>query len=106
VGIVENIDCAGFRAGELGRLGDYCGEDVFKIDRRIYRLADFAQCLQLLDGAGQLVCARTQFVEQSDIFNRDHRLVGEGLSQLDLLVGKGPDFGAGQHHHPDRLALP
>jgi hypothetical protein len=37
-----------------------------------------------------LVCPRTQFVEQSDIFNRDHRLVGESLSQLDLLDSEGP----------------
>jgi hypothetical protein len=74
----------------LGRLGDYCGEDGFKIDRRIYRLADFTQCLQLLDGVGQLVCARAQFVEQPDIFNRNHRLVSEGLSQLNLLISERP----------------
>jgi hypothetical protein len=43
VGIVEIIDCTGFRAGELGRLGDYCGEDGFKIDRRIYRLRNLAE---------------------------------------------------------------
>ena len=46
------------------------------------------------------------FIEQPHVLDRDYGLVGEGGYQLDLLVGKGPDLGAGQHHHADRVALP
>jgi ubiquinone/menaquinone biosynthesis C-methylase UbiE len=31
----------------------------------------------------------TQFVEQARVLDGDYRLIGEGLSQLDLLVGEG-----------------
>ena len=33
----------------------------------------------------------SQLLEQPDVLDRDHRLVGEGLQQLDLLVGERPD---------------
>src|SRR5215207_3047062 len=32
---------------------------------------------------------RLQFVEQTHVFDRNHRLVGKGRGQLDLLVGEG-----------------
>ena len=33
-------------------------------------------------------------VEQPNVFDRDHRLIGESVDQLDLLVRKGLHFGA------------
>ena len=41
----------------------------------------------LLQRLGQLACARLHLVEQPHVLDRDHRLVGEGLDQLDLLFG-------------------
>src|SRR5262249_14794345 len=39
-------------------------------------------------------------VEQPHVLDRDHRLVGKGLDQLDLLVGKGLEFGLQHHDNP------
>ena len=43
----------------------------------------------LLQRLAQFRGARLHLVEQADILDGDHRLVGEGLDQLDLLVVKG-----------------
>ena len=40
--------------------------------------------------------ARLHLVEQPHVLDRDHRLVGEGREQLDLLVGERLNLGAGQ----------
>ncbi len=44
----------------------------------------------------ELVGARLHLVEQPHVLDRDHRLVGKGLDQLDLLGGKRPHLGARQ----------
>ena len=36
----------------------------------------------------KIACARLHLVEQPHVLDRDHRLVGEGLDQIDLFVGK------------------
>ena len=46
----------------------------------------------LLQRLGKLARARLHLVEQPHILDRDHRLVGEGRDQLDLLVGERPTF--------------
>ena len=48
----------------------------------------------LLQRLGELARARLHLVEQPRVLDRDHGLVGEGLDQLDLLVGKGPHLRA------------
>src|SRR5262249_1322914 len=45
-------------------------------------------------------------LEQSHVLDRDHRLVGEGGDQLDLLVGKRPHLGATNHENANGLVLP
>ena len=56
------------------------------------RARDHAQHLGgrglLLQRLGQLARARLHLVEQPHVLDRDHRLVGEGGHQLDLLVGE------------------
>ena len=42
------------------------------------------------------------FVEQPHVLDRDHRLVGEGLDQLDLLIGERPHFRTRQYDHANR----
>ena len=44
----------------------------------------------LLQRLGQLARARLHLVEQPHVLDRDHRLVGEGRDQFDLLVGERP----------------
>jgi hypothetical protein len=43
-------------------------------------------------------CARLHFVEQTDIRDRDHRLVGEDFNELDLVFAERLDSLAGQEH--------
>src|SRR5262249_15010577 len=53
-----------------------------------------------------LTRACLHLVEQPHVFDGNHRLIGEGLDQLDLLVGERPHVGAGeaQHAYWDALA--
>ena len=44
--------------------------------------------------------ARLHLIEQSRVLNRDHGLVGEGLDELDLLVGERLDGGRGKQITP------
>ena len=38
----------------------------------------------------EVAVARLELLEQADVFDRDHRLVGEGFQELDLTLGKRP----------------
>ena len=87
--IVEDIDRASLGAGELHRLGDDGGEHGLEIERRVHRLRHFAERAQFADRAAKLIGALAQFVQQPRVLDRDDRLVGEVLDQLDLLVGEG-----------------
>ena len=49
-----------------------------------------SRCL-LLQGFAEIAGALAQFVEQPHVLDGDHRLVGEGAHQLNLLVGEGLD---------------
>ena len=51
---------------------------------------NLAERAQFLDRLRELARARLHLVEQPHILDRDHRLVGEGGDQLDLLVGEWP----------------
>src|SRR5215468_7676247 len=55
------------------------GDDVKHLARRSLMFESF----------GQLALLRLHLVEQPHVLDRDHRLVGEGLEQLDLLRTKG-----------------
>ena len=59
----------------------------------------------MLARLGELTALVLDFVEQPHVLDRDCGLVGEGLNQLDLLVGEGAHLGAGQGEHADRHAL-
>ena len=54
---------------------------------------DLAGRRLLLQRLGEVAVARLQLLEQADVLDRDHRLVGEGLEQLDLPVGNGSGLG-------------
>ena len=63
-------------------------EHRLEVERRAHRLTDFAQRLELADRLRELGGARLQFHEQSDVLDRDHRLIGERLQQCDLVFRK------------------
>jgi hypothetical protein len=53
------------------------------------------QCLR------QFARARLHLVKQPHVLDRDHRLVGEGGGELDLLGGERPNSAALQDHDAD-----
>jgi len=53
----------------------------------------------------QLACARLQRIEQPDVLNRDHRLVGDGGSQLDFAFSKWLECLPQHGQHADRNAF-
>src|SRR5262249_41732922 len=103
--LVENVDGTGLRARKLDCLGDDRGQHGLKIEGGVDRLADLAERLQLFDRVREFACARLHLVEQPHVLDRDHRLVGEGGHQFDLLVAKGSDLRAEQRHYADGLAF-
>ena len=63
------------------------------------------------DNPQNLSCSRlllqrlSRFIEHPRIFDCDHSLVGEGLEQRDLLVGKRINFGTSKLNRSDRYPL-
>src|SRR4029453_13256503 len=53
----------------------------------------------------QLLGASLHLVEQSHVLDHDHRLVGEGGRQLDLLVGEWAHRTPGKHDDADGISL-
>jgi hypothetical protein len=100
--LIENIDRARFGAGKLRRLGDDSIEHGLQVERRVDRLGHLAERTQLPDRAREIGRARLHFVEQPHVLDRDHRLVGEGTDQLDLLFGERLDDRAHQSDDPHR----
>ena len=76
--------------GELAKRGE-----LLRLHQAILRGA------QVLERGGQFARAPLHLVEQAHVLDRDHRLVGEGLDQLDLLVGERPHGFTLQNDHPD-----
>ncbi len=59
----------------------------------------------LLQGFAELAAARLHLLEQAHVLNRDDRLVGEGLEQLDLSSGKASSLYFRHGDRADRLAV-
>ena len=59
----------------------------------------------LLEGLGEGPVADLQLLEQPDVLDRDHRLVGEGLEEHDLAVGEALIGGAAKLDGAERHAL-
>ena len=77
---------------DIGRRGCDHAEDVAAtglVSQRLREVAGF----------------RLHLVEQSDVFDRDHRLDGEGLDQLDLPVGERPHGATQQRQRANRMTF-
>ncbi len=53
----------------------------------------------------ELAALVLDLVEQADVFDRDHRLVGEGLNELDLLVRERAHRGSRQRNRAEDVVL-
>ena len=60
----------------------------------------------LLQRLGEIARARLHFFEQARVLDGDHRLVGEGLHEVDHSRRKRPSFVANEHDHADDFAVP
>src|SRR5215204_6376443 len=82
-------------------------EDGLQSSRRCADDAqDFRRSHLLFERLLQLARTRLNFLEQSDVLDRDHRLIREGLDELDLVCGEGPNGASSKRDHADRLSLP
>ena len=96
-----------FFGAEAGGIGDHhFGQADDGVKRGAQLVAHAGDELRLvLAGLRQLPVLILDFVEQPHVLDRNRRLVGEGLDQLDLLIAKWPHLGTRQRHDPDRGAL-
>ena len=82
-----------FRRVAIDVVEDEFGITEDGVERGAQLVAHIGEELRfVLARLGELPALVLDFVEQPHILNRDHRLVGEGLHQLDLLVGEWSHF--------------
>ena len=62
-------------------------------------------CDLCLLAASSCVVFFLEFLEQPDVFDGDHGLVGEGLKQGDLLIAERSNFRAANHDGADGHAF-
>ena len=86
--LVVLVDHARVGARELRGPGHDRAQHGPEIQGGTDRLTDLAERPKLAHRARQLLGPRFELLEQPHILDRDHRLVGEGLEQLDLAVRK------------------
>ena len=105
------LDAVEHLAHLLGRLAidvveDELGVAEDGVERRAQFVAHVGEELRLvLARLGKLAALVLDFVEQPHVLDRDHGLVGEGLDQLDLLLGEHPHVLAGQGEDADGNAF-
>src|SRR5262249_11514251 len=85
-GLVVLEDRATVGADEVVGARDNRVEDDIDVERGTDSLAHRAECPKLVHRARQLPGAGFEFFEETDIFNGDPGLVGEGLEQFALAV--------------------
>ena len=74
-----------------------------------WRAADdtehLGRCRLMLQGLAQFCVALLDLLEQPDVLDGDHGLVGEGFEEVDLLFGEGTDLRSADNNRPDGDAL-
>ena len=98
---------ASCRAVAVDVVSDQLGVAEDGIKRRAQLVAHVGQKLRLvLARFCKLPALVMDFVEQPHVLDRDHRLVGEGGDQLDLLVGERFHRASRQCNDADRRSFP
>ncbi len=86
---VKGVEHAEIGAAKIHRLAEHRVEHGYQVAGRA---ADDAQNFGgrglLFQGFGKFPRSRLYLIEQASIFDRDHRLIGEGAQQLNVTVGK------------------
>src|SRR5262249_40788658 len=59
----------------------------------------------LVQSGGKVTVARLQLLEQANVLNGDHRLIGESIQQRDLSLGKWAHIGTQNGETTQRLAF-
>ena len=86
---VESVDRSHLRPTKPDRVLGQCLEDGSQVKRRTAdHLEDFAGGGLLLQGLGEVTVPGLQLLEEANVLDGDHRLVGEDLQERDLLAGK------------------
>ena len=108
---LANLTVAFCNEGVFGRAEPRCRLDnCFKNRLQLGgRAADHiehvARCGLIAESFRQLGRASIDLIEQSNVFDRDDRLVGEGLDELDLLLGERMHRAASQNDDPQDEAV-
>src|SRR5258706_241518 len=104
--LVVLLNRAAVEAGQLPRALHDGLQHGLQVERRADRVPHLAQRRELPHRACERLRARLQLLEQSHVLDRDHRLVGEGLEQFDLMATKLPHLAAPHGDNPDRAVVP
>jgi hypothetical protein len=82
-------------------------EHRLQIERRSADHLEYIRCCGLLlQGLAQILGSLMKFFEQSNILDRNHRLVGECGDEIDLLLAERLHALAGENENADRLIFP
>ena len=91
------------------RLADASGVFGDRIEHRLhvtwrirYHAQDLTDCSLLLQRLGEIVGALLNVLEQSNVLDGNHRLVGESGHQIDLLLAEWVHLVAGERKDADR----
>ena len=88
------------------RLAQPCGVLDQRVEHRLELEGGAADRLQHLGGGGLLLQRFLRLVEQPRVLDRDHRLIGEGAQQAELLVVEAHVRLARDGDHAHALPLP
>src|SRR5262245_48154474 len=103
---VDQTDVALLCTDETHRIGNYRIEHRLKLSGRACDDTEHLTCCcLLLQGLGEIAVADLKFLKQTNVFNRDHRLVGKGCYQLDLFICKRLDLSPKDDDNADRNSL-
>ncbi len=104
---VEAVDVAVLSAAEPGRRLDDGIEHGLEVERGAAdHFQHVARRRLAFERPGEIVIACLELLEQPHVFDRDHRLVGEGAQQRNLCVREEPDLGAPYADRADRATIP
>src|SRR5262249_20276295 len=106
VGFIEFVDDSAIGSRKLDSVRNDRSENRFKLKSRADGLADRTEPFELADGTCQFASSLIQFFKQADVLDSDHRLVGEGFEESDLLVGERTNLPPTNYNYPDCNSLP
>ena len=100
--LVVLVDHPGIGARELRGPGHDRAQHGPEIQGGTDRLTDLAERSKFVHRARQLLGSGFELLEQADVFNRDHGLIGEGLEERDLSLREKLGLGAAEVDRTDR----